>query len=145
MFLTEARGHQREEVMLALRAPTSNEAIKECKAMIAMLMVAGHALTSALMAERRGLAALAKRQAPLDEAIDEVIPAWTVSISMALALQQLEDETGYAFYAAAALLDGGSFLAEKVKEWDREVELDISFALRELRQLWEAGVRMIAT
>ena len=145
MFLTEATGHQREEVVLALRPPTANEAIQECKAMIAMLMVAGHALTAALIAERRGLALLAMRQGTIDEAIDEVIPAWTVSISMALALQQLEEETGYAFYAAVALLDNGSFLAEKIKAWDREVELDISGALGELRQLWEAGKKAIAT
>ena len=145
MFLTEATGHQREEVVLALRAPTANEAIQECKAMISMLVVAGHALTAALMAERKGLALLAMRQGTIDEAIDEVIPAWTVSISMALALQQLEKETGHAFFAAVALLDGGSYLAEKVKWWNHEVELDISGALGELKQLWEAGEKAIAT
>jgi hypothetical protein len=145
MFLTEATGHRREEVVLSLRPPTPNEAIRECKAMIAMLVVAGHALTLALMAERKGLALLAMRKGTIDESIDIVVPYWTHSASWALALKQLEKETGHAFFAAAALLDGGSFLAEKVKGWDREVELDISGSLGELKQLWKTCERMIAT
>ncbi len=111
MFFTEAAGHRREEVVLALRAPTPNDVFQECKAQIAMLVVSGHALTSAFMAERRRLAVLAMRQGSLDEAIEEIVPAWTRSVSWALALQQLEKETGHAFYAAVALLDGGRFLA----------------------------------
>jgi hypothetical protein len=145
MFFTEAAGRQREEVVLALRPPTANEAIQEAKAMIAMLIVAGHALTTALINERNALAFLAREHGFSKEKIDKAMPALTYSFSMVLALQKLEKETGHSFFAAASLLDSGRFLASKVEGWDQEIELDIDDALGELRKLWEAGKKMIGT
>lgn len=145
MFFTEAAGRQREDVVLALRAPTMIEALQECNAMLAMLVVAGNALTSALMNERNALAVLAGEDGCHKEKIAKAMPALTESFSMILALKKLEEETGHSFFAAASLLDSGRFLASKVEGWDQEIELDIDDALGELRKLWEAGKKMIGT
>jgi hypothetical protein len=144
MFFSEVAGSQREEVVVALRATKAVEAVQECKAMIAMITVAGHTLTSALVAERAGLALLVKRGS-LKEGVDNVVPAWTASVAYALALQKLEEETEQAFFAAASWLDSCGFLAGKVKDWDPTIKVSIDGPLEQLRALWEVGKKMIAT
>ena len=146
MFFTEAVGHRREEVILALRAPTANEAIQEARAIIAMLVVAGNALITALINERNALESLAREQGLFTkEKIDNIMPALTYSFSVVQALQKLEEETGCSFFAAASILDIGRYLGSKVEGLDPKIELDIEEALISLRELWESAKQMIAS
>ena len=142
MFFTEVTTHQREEVALALRPPSTMDSLKTLFIETTMLVVAGHALTAALLAERRGLAIVARRDSSLDYAVETSLPAWTEAAAWALALDQLQRETGLAFLAAATLLDGGAYLAEKVISF-AGIEVDSSKQYSELVTLWTAGRRQI--
>ena len=107
-----------------------------------MLVVAGHALTTALLAERHGLAIIARRDGSLDDAVDASVPAWTEAAAWALALERLQQETGLAFLAAATLLDGGAYLADKITACARW-EIDTKSQYNELLALWAAGRQQI--
>lgn len=140
MFFTEVATHQREEFALALRPSTTVEALKTSIIESVMLVVVGHALTAALLAERCGLAIIARRDGSLDDAVDASIPAWIEAAAWALALERLQEETGLAFLAVASLLGGGAYLADKVAAcagW----EVDICRQYDELVDLWTAGSR----
>ena len=142
MFFTEVATHQREEVALALRPATTVEALKTSIIESVMLVVAGHALTGALLAERCGLAIIARRDGSLDDAVEESAPAWTEAAAWALALERLQQETGLAFLAVASLLDGGAYLADKITacaDWP----VDFSRQYSELLALWKTGKRQI--
>ena len=142
MFFSEVATHQREEVALALRPATTVEALRTSVIESVMLVVAGHALTGALLAERCGLAIIARRDGSLDDAVEASAPAWTESAAWALALERLQQETGLAFLAVASLLDRGAYLAGKViacADW----EVDISRQYDELLKLWKTGKRQI--
>ena len=142
MFFTEVTTHRREEVALALRPTTTGEALKTSIIESMMLVVAGHALTAALMAERRGLATMVSRDNSLDDAAEASIPAWTEAAAWALALDRLQRETGLAFLAAATLLESGPYLADKIATcagW----EVDSSRQYDELIALWMTGKRQI--
>ena len=100
-----------------------------------MMVVASHALTAALLAERRGLAIMARRDCSLDDAADASVPDWSEAAAWALALERLQEKTGLAFLAVASLLGGGGYLADKIDacaDW----ELDISRQYDELLTLW---------
>ena len=142
MFFTEVATHQREEVALALRPSSTVEALKTSIIESVMLVVAGHALTGALLAERCGLAIIARRDGSLDDAVEASAPAWTEAAAWALALERLQDETGLAFLAVASLLDGGAFLADKITacaDWP----VDFSRQYGDLLTLWKTGKRQI--
>ena len=142
MFFTEVATHQREEVALALRPTTTAEALKTSIIESVMLVVAGHALTGALLAERCGLAIIARRDGSLDDAVEASAPAWSEAAAWALALERLQEETGLAFLSVASLLDGGAYLTGKVTacaDW----EVDISRQYDELLTLWKTGKRQI--
>ena len=143
MFFTEVTTYRREEVALALRPATTVEALKTSMIESIMLVVSGHALTAALLAERCGLGIIARREGSLDDAVEASAPAWTEAAAWALALDRLQEETGLAFLAVASLLDGGAYLADKITAcaaWD----VDISRQYNELVALWTAGRRQIA-
>ena len=143
MFFTEVATHQREEVALALRPATTLDALKTSIIESVMLVVVGHALTAALLAERCGLAIIARRDGSLDDAVEASAPAWTEAAAWALALERLQEETGMAFLAVASLLDRGAYLAGKITAcagW----EVDFSRQYDELAALWTAGRRQIA-
>ena len=138
MFFTEVATHQREEVALALRPSTTVEALKTSIIESVMLVVVGHALTAALLAERCGLGIIARRDGSLDDAVEASAPAWTEAAAWALALERLQKETGLAFLAVASLLDRGAYLTGKVTacaDW----EVDISRQYSELLALWTTG------
>lgn len=142
MFFTEVATHQREEVALALRPTTTAEALKTSIIESVMLVVAGHALTGALLAERCGLAIIARRDGSLDDAVEASAPAWSEAAAWALALERLQEETGLAFLSVASLLDGGAYLTGKVTacaDW----EVDISRQYGDLLTLWRTGRRQI--
>ena len=142
MFFTEVATHQREEVALALRPSTTVEALKTSIIESVMLVVASHALTAALMAERGGFAIMARRDGSLDDAVDASLPAWTEATAWALALERLQQETGLAFLAVASLLGGGANLTDKITAcagWD----VDFSRQYSELLTLWKTGKRQI--
>ena len=142
MFFTEVATHQREEVALALRPSTTVEALKTSVIESVMLVVAGHALIAALLAERQGLAIIARRDSSLDDAADASTPAWTEAAAWALALERLQEETGLAFLAVASLLDGGAYLADKITacaDWP----VDFSRQYSELLALWKVGRKQI--
>ena len=142
MFFTEVATHQREEVALALRPSTTVEALKTSVIESVMLVVAGHALIAALLAERHGLAIIARREGLLDDAAGASTPAWSEAAAWALALERLQQETGLAFIAVASLLDGGAYLADKITacaDW----EVDFSRQYSELLALWKMGKRQI--
>ena len=142
MFFTEVATHQREEVALALRPSTTVEALKTSVIESVMLVVAGHALTAALLAERCGLGIIARRDGSLDDAAEASIPAWSEAAAWALALERLQEETGLAFLSVASLLDGGAYLTGKVTacaDW----EVDISRQYGDLLTLWRTGRRQI--
>ena len=142
MFFTEVTTHQREEVALALRPATTMEALKTSIIESVMLVVAAHALTAALLAERHGLEIIACRDGSLDDAAEASIPAWTEATAWVLALDQLQRDTGLAFLAAATLLNGGAYLAEKVISF-AGIEVDSSKQYSELKSLWTAGRQQI--
>ena len=142
MFFTEVATHQREEVALALRPTTTVEALKTSIIESVMLVVAGHALTGALLVERCGLAIIARRDGSLDDAVEASAPAWTESAAWALALERLQQETGLAFLAVASLLDRGAYLADKIIAC-ADLEVDISRQYDELLTLWKTGKRQI--
>ena len=142
LFFTEVATHKREEVALALRPATTVDALKTSIIESVMLVVAGHALTAALLAERCGLAIIARRDGSLDDAVEASAPAWTEAAAWALALERLQDETGLAFLAVASLLDGGAYLADKITacaDWP----VDFSRQYSELLALWKTGKRQI--
>ena len=142
MFFTEVATHQREEVALALRPATTVEALKTSIIESVMLVVAGHALTAALLAERCGLGIIARRDGSLDDAAEASIPAWSEAAAWALALERLQEETGLAFLAVASLLDGGAYLADKITacaDWP----VDFSRQYGDLLTLWKTGKRQI--
>lgn len=142
MFFTEVTTHQREEVALALRPASTIDSLKTLFIETTMLVVAGHALTAALLAERRGLAIVARRDSSLDDAAEASIPAWTEAAAWALALDQLQRETGLAFLAAATLLDDGVYLVDKVAAcagW----QVDTRKQYGGLLALWTTGLRQI--
>ena len=142
MFFTEVATHQREEVALALRPSTTVEALKTSIIESVMLVVAGHALTAALQAERCGLTIIARRDGSLDDAVEASAPAWTEAAAWALALERLQEETGLAFLAVASLLDRGAYLADKITA-SADWEVDISRQYDELLALWKVGRRQI--
>jgi hypothetical protein len=142
LFFTEVATHKREEVALALRPSTTVEALKTSIIESVMLVVAGHALTGALLAERCGLAIIARRDGSLDDAVEASAPAWTESAAWALALERLQQETGLAFLAVASLLDRGAYLAGKIIAC-ADLEVDISRQHDELLALWKTGKRQI--
>ena len=142
MFFTEVATHKREEVALALRPSTTVEALKTSIIESVMLVVAGHALTAALLAERCGLAIIARRVGSLDDAVEASAPAWTEAAAWALALERLQEETGMAFLAVASLLDRGAYLAGKITAC-ADLEVDISRQYNELWALWKTGKRQI--
>ena len=138
MFFAEVTTHQREEVALALRPASTMDSLKTLFIETTMLVVAGHALTAALLAERHGLAIMARRDKTFDDTVEASVPAWTEAAAWALALNQLQRETGLAFLAAATMFDSGAYLAEKViacADW----EVDSSKQYSELKILWTAG------
>ena len=142
LFFTEVATHQREEVALALRPATTVDALKTSIIESVMMVVACHALTAALLAERRGLAIMARRDGSLDDAVDASLPAWTEATAWALALERLQEETGLAFLAVASLLGGGAYLTDKITAcagWD----VDFSRQYSELLTLWKTGKRQI--
>ena len=142
MFFTEVATHKREEVALALRPSTTVDALKTSIIESVMLVVAGHALTAALLAERCGLGIIARRDGSLDDAAEASAPAWTEAAAWALALERLQDETGLAFLAVASLLDGGAYLADKITacaDWP----VDFSRQYGDLLTLWKTGKRQI--
>ena len=142
MFFTEVATHQREEVALALRPSTTVEALKTSIIESVMLVVASHALTAALMAERGGFAIMARRDGSLDDAVDASLRAWTEATAWAVALERLQQETGLAFLAVASLLGGGANLTDKITAcagWD----VDFSRQYSELLTLWKTGKRQI--
>lgn len=142
MFFTEVATHRRKEVVLALRPATTMDSLKTLFIETTMLVVAGHALTAALLAERRGLATMVSRDSSLNDAAEASIPAWTEAAAWALALNQLQRDTGLAFLAAATLLESGPYLADKIAAcagW----EVDSSKQYDELVDLWRAGRRQI--
>lgn len=142
MFFTEVATHQREEVALALRPATTAEALRTSVIESVMLVVAGHALTGALLAERCGLAIIARRDGLLDDAVEASAPVWTEAAAWALALERLQEETGLAFLAVASLLERGTYLADKITAcagW----EVDFSRQYDELLALWKTGRRQI--
>ena len=142
MFFTEVATHKREEVALALRPSTTVEALKTSIIESVMLVVAGHALTAALLAERCGLAIIARRDGSLDDAVEASAPAWTEAAAWALALERLQEETGMAFLAVASLLDRGAYLADKITAC-ADLEVDTSRQYSELLALWKMGKRQI--
>ena len=142
LFFTEVATHKREEVALALRPATTVEALKTSIIESVMLVVAGHALTGALLAERCGIAIIARRDGALDDAVEASAPAWTEAAAWALALERLQEETGLAFLAVASLLDRGAYLTAKIStcaDW----EVDFSRQYDELLTLWKTGKRQI--
>ncbi len=142
MFFTEVTTHRREEVALALRPATTVEALKTSIIESMMLVVAGHALTAAMLAERRGLAIAALENSSLEDALETSIPAWTEAAAWALALKRLQQKTGLAFLAAATLLEGGAYLMDKIAAcagW----EVDSNKQYHELIALWTVGRRQI--
>ena len=142
LFFSEVATHQREEVALALRPSSTVEALKTSIIESVMLVVAGHALIAALLAERHGLAIIARREGSLNDAADASTPAWTEAAAWALALERLQEETGLAFLSVASLLDGGAYLTGKVTacaDW----EVDFSRQYSELLALWKTGKRQI--
>ena len=142
LFFSEVATHQREEVALALRPSSTVEALKTSVIESVMLVVAGHALIAALLAERHGLAIIARREGSLNDAADASTPAWTEAAAWALALERLQEETGLAFLAVASMLDGGGYLADKITacaDW----KVDISRQYGELLTLWKTGKRQI--
>ena len=142
LFFSEVATHQREEVALALRPSSTVEALKTSIIESVMLVVAGHALTGALLAERCGIAIIARRGGALDDAVEASAPAWTEAAAWALALERLQEETGLAFLAVASLLDRGAYLAGKITAcagW----EVDFSRQYSELLTLWKTGKRQI--
>ena len=142
LFFTEVATHKREEVDLALRPATTVEALKTSIIESVMLVVAGHALTAALLAERCGLAIIARRDGSLDDAVEASAPAWTEAAAWALALERLQEETGLAFLAVASLLDRGAYLVGKIIAC-AGLEVDISRQYDELLALWKTGKRQI--
>ena len=141
LFFTEVATHQREEVALALRPASTGEALKTSIIESVMLVVAGHALTGALLAERCGIAIIARRDGALDDAVEASAPAWTEAAAWALALDRLQQETGLAFLAVASLLDRG-YLAHKISAC-ADLEVDTSRQYSELLALWKMGKRQI--
>ena len=142
LFFSEVATHQREEVALALRPSSTVEALKTSIIESVMLVVAGHALTAALLAERCGLGIIARRDGSLDDAVETSAPAWSEAAAWALALERLQEETGLAFLSVASLLDGGAYLTGKVTacaDW----EVDISKQYGDLLTLWRTGRRQI--
>jgi len=142
LFFSEVATHQREEVALALRPSSTVEALKTSVIESVMLVVAGHALIAALLAERHGLAIIARREGSLNDAADASIPAWSEAAAWALALERLQEETGLAFLAVASLLDRGAYLAGKITacaDWP----VDITKQYDELLSLWKMGRRQI--
>ena len=142
MFFTEVATHQREEVALALRPDTTVDALKTSIIESVMLVVAGHALTGALLAERCGIAIIARRDGALDDAVEASAPAWTEAAAWALALERLQEETGMAFLAVASLLDRGAYLAGKIIAC-ADLEVDFSRQYGDLLTLWKTGKRQI--
>ena len=142
MFFSEVATHQREEVALALRPATTVEALRTSVIESVMLVVAGHALTAALLAERCGLGIIARRDGSLDDAAEASIPAWSEAAAWALAVERLQEETGLAFLAVATLLDGGAYITDKITacaDW----KVDINKQYSELLTLWKTGKRQI--
>jgi len=144
MFFTEATTHQREEAVLALRPDNILDSLKTLFIETTMLLVAGHALTASLLAERHGLAIMARRDKTFNDDLKGSLSAWTEAAAWALALDQLERETGLAFLAAATLLSGGAYLADIIAAC-AGLEVDCSEQYNQLMTLWMVGRRQVGT
>lgn len=137
MTIIEATTHRREDVMQALVAKTPYEAAKEGKVTMAIITIAGYALTRSILATLNGTSHAAVQDAhnPIDRITQYVTETFCSSLSWAKALQEIEEETGMPFIASTEFIGGKEFIEDKLR---LDFEADCEKQKCVLYQMWQS-------